>query len=410
MSYKTILSFCAALGLGVVISTASALAASAQFAHVEGKELVGADGKPLLLRGINLGNWMVAEGYMFDLKRVASAEQINTLISECLGDMGAAKFWREWRANYITQKDIHLIKSLGMNSVRIPLNWRLFITEDASHRMEGDGWELLENAVSWCKAEGLYVIFDLHCAPGGQTGDNIDDSRGRPLLFEDEEAQKLTIALWRELARRYADEPLVLGYDLLNEPIAPYFDIEALNPKLAPLYSRITKSVREVDRNHVIILGGAQWDTNLPAARIEGDDNILYTFHLYWSPPTDASIGKYLEFREKYNVPLWLGESGENTDEWVSQFRALLEKHNIGWCFWPYKKLNKNSCFVTVAVPPHWDAINAYAAEPKKDFKEIRETLPPLPVAQEAFKGLLEAIKLENAKVNRGYVEALGGQ
>ena len=100
----------------------------------------------------------------------------------------------------------------------------------------------------------------MHCAPGGQTGTNIDDSWGYPWIFESDEEQQFAVGFWRSIAQRYADEPTVLGYDLLNEPIPPA--VAQLNPRLEPLYRKITKAIRQVDPNHAVILGGAQWDSN----------------------------------------------------------------------------------------------------------------------------------------------------
>ena len=83
----------------------------------------------------------------------------------------------------------------------------------------GDGWRHVDDTIAWARKYGLWVVLDLHAAPGGQTGTNIDDSWGYPWLFESEKAQVDTVALWKRIAARYRDEPSVLGYDLLNEPI-----------------------------------------------------------------------------------------------------------------------------------------------------------------------------------------------
>ena len=73
----------------------------------------------------------------------------------------------------------------------------------------------------------------MHDAPGGQTGDNIDDSYGYPWLFSSKESQQLFCEIWKKIAARYKNEPVILGYDLLNEPIAPYFNnMEELNAQL----------------------------------------------------------------------------------------------------------------------------------------------------------------------------------
>ncbi len=380
-----------------------------RFVQVRGREFVDPQGEVLKLRGINLGNWLLAEGYMFHFERAGSPRQIEDVVAELVGDVAAAEFWREWRERYIVHDDLRLIREAGFNSVRLPLNWRLFVSEHAPFRMEGPGWELLDRAIGWCREERLYAIIDLHGAPGGQTGANIDDSRGRPLLFEDSAAQQLTIDLWRAIAERYRDEPWVLGYDLLNEPIAHYHDTARLNPRLGEFYRRLVPAVREVDPHHVIFLAGAQWNTQFEPLGPPFAPNLAYTFHLYWDEPVAKSIERYLAWRNTHDVPMWLGETGENNDEWIEKFRVVLEENDIGWCFWPYKKMDATACVTTFARPDDWAAIIAYAETPRgADYEAIRKAVPPLDVARRALAQLLENIRFENRRINPGYVEALG--
>ncbi len=68
------------------------------------------------------------------------------------------------------------------------------------------------------------------------------------------------------------------------------------------------------------------------------DANLPYQFHMYWTDPAQKTIERYLEFRDSHNVPVWLGESGENTDERIGKFARLLEANDAGWCYRPYKK------------------------------------------------------------------------
>src|SRR6266480_4744250 len=379
-----------------------------RFVATRGKEFISADGKPLLLKGINLGNWLLPEGYMFKFKTTNSPRLIQAAINELVGEDEARKFWHTYRDNYVTREDIRFIKQSGFNSVRVPFNYRLFVSAGMVSRLDGPGYELLDRVVDWCRREGLYVILDMHAAPGGQTGDNIDDSFGYPFLFESSENQQLTVNLWQKIAARYRDQPAVIGYDLLNEPIAHYFDSASLNPKLEPLYRKIVSGIREVDRNHIIFLGGAQWDTNFKGFGAPFDRKLVYTFHKYWMTVNQNAIQEYLDFRDRYNVPVWMGESGENTDEWVDSFRRLLEAHNIGWCFWPYKKLDATSCIVSINSPAQWDTIIDFANGPRTTFEEIRKQRPPKEKAQKALNDYLERIKFANCRINQGYLKALG--
>jgi endoglucanase len=382
--------------------------ARAKFVSTRGSEFVSPDGKSLLLKGINLGNWLLPEGYMFKFKSANSPRLIGAVVNQLIGEDEAARFWKAYRDNYITADDIRFIRRAGFNSVRVPFSYRLFVTEGEPRRLEGPGYELLDRVVGWCKSEGLLVILDMHAAPGGQTGDNIDDSWAYPFLFESAESQELTIAIWRKLAMRYRDDATVLGYDLLNEPIPHFFDTAYFNPKLEPLYRRIVKGIRAVDKNHVIFLGGSQWDTNFKVFGPPFDERVAYTFHKYWMEVKQEAVKEYIDFSKKYNVPIWMGESGENTDEWITSFRGLLERNRIGWCFWPYKKLDATSSVASITKPTDWDAVIAFADNPRTTFEEVRKSRPPKDKTDHALAAYLEAIKFRNCKINEGYLKALG--
>jgi endoglucanase len=386
----------------------SATNGQSKFVTIRGKEFISPAGKPLLLRGTNLGNWLLPEGYMFKFRTASSPRLIQTVVNELIGEDEARRFWKAYRENYITREDIHFIKQSGFNSVRVPFSYRLFVSEAEPQKLEGPGYELLDHVVDWCRKEDVYVILDMHAAPGGQTGDNIDDSWGYPFLFESPESQALTANLWRKIAARYHDDPTVIGYDLLNEPIAHYFDTATLNPKLEPLYRKVVAGIREVDKNHVVFLGGAQWDGNFKVFGPPFDNKLAYTFHKYWMDVNKGAIQEYLDFRDKYNVPVWMGESGENTDEWIASFRALLEQNDISWCFWPYKKLDATSCIASINRPAEWEAIVTYANGPRTTFEEVRKNRPPRDKAQKALSDYLERIKFANCRINQGYLKALG--
>jgi len=392
----------------VTLITCTSIDAQSRFVTTRGKLIISPDGKPLLLKGINLGNWLLPEGYMFKFKQTNSPRLIQTAINELIGEDEARRFWKTYHDNYITRDDISFIKRSGFNSVRVPFSYRLFVSGTTVPRLEGPGYELLDRVVDWCRREGLYVILDMHAAPGGQTGDNIDDGWAYPFLFESSESQDLTASLWRKIANRYRNDPIVIGYDLLNEPIAPYFDTAALNQKLEPVYRKIVSAIREVDKNHVVYLGGAQWDSNFKIFGPPFDDKLVYTFHKYWVPVKVDAIQPYLDFRTKYNVPIWMGESGENTDEWIDSFRKLLETNDIGWCFWPYKKLDATSCIVSIKRPEDWDAIIAFADGPRTTFEEVRKHRPPKEKVDKALSDYLERIKFSNCRVNQAYLKALG--
>lgn len=358
-----------------------------------------------MLRGINLGNWFEPEGYMFHFDGgPQSPREIEELSYELIGPERADAFWKQWRETYITQADIDLIQKSGFNSVRVPLHWKFFDSDNA------EGFRLLDRLVAWARKDGIYLVLDLHCTPGGQTGSNIDDSWGYPWLYRSTAAQAHTAAIWRRIAAHYKNEPIVLGYDLLNEPVPHYPRLQQYNTDLEPVYRKLVAAVREVDKNHVVILGGAQWDSNFKVFGPPFDSNVMYTFHKYWTATDKSVIQEYLNFRDKYHVPIWLGESGENKDEWIAAFVKTLEANHVGWCFWPYKKMDATSSVVTFDRPAHWDDIVAFAKLPPGTGNAEKRIAarPSVEEAQEAFDDLLKKIQFANARVNSGYVQALG--
>jgi len=381
------------------------------FLKVKGQDIVTPNGESFLIQGINLGNWLNPEGYMFLFKDVSSYRLIDQAFREMVGPDFTDQFWKTFKDNYITREDIAYIKQTGMNSIRLPFHYKLFTDEDyMGLKSNQDGFARVDSIIKWCKAEGLYVILDMHDAPGGQTGDNIDDSYGYPWLFESETSKQLFSEIWKKIADRYKNEPTVLGYDLLNEPIATYFtNKEEINKLMVPVYKRGIEAIRSVDPNHIILLGGAQWNSNFSMFDEKAiDSNMLYTCHRYWCDTLQSNLQDFIDFRNKVNLPLYMGETGENTDEWVGGFRRLMERNNMGWHFWPYKKLEKTSCMVHIKKPANWDLIVEYTQKPRNNFNEIRAARPDQELVKKAMLELLENIKFAHCIKNQGYIKALG--
>ncbi len=381
------------------------------FLGIKNQHVITPDGKPFLIQGINLGNWLNPEGYMFLFKDVSSYRLIDQAFREMVGSDFTDQFWKAFKDNYITREDIAYIKQTGMNSIRLPFHYKSFTEEDyMGLKSNQDGFARIDSVIKWCKEEGLYIILDMHDAPGGQTGDNIDDSYGYPWLFESEESQQLFCEIWEKIANRYKDEPAILGYDLLNEPIATHFNNkEEINKHLVPVYKKGIESIRSVDKNHIILLGGAQWNSNFTMFDEKAiDSKMMYTCHRYWCDTLQTNLQDFVDFRTKVNLPLYMGETGENTDEWVGAFRRLMERNNMGWHFWPYKKMEKTSCMVRINKPANWDLIIQYTQQPRNNFNEIRAARPDQALVKQAMLELLENMKFANCLKNPGYIEALG--
>ena len=385
---------------------------SPKFITIKGPDLIAPDGSKFFIQGINLGNWLNPEGYMFRFSRTSSASRIDQAFREMVGPDFTNEFWRKFKDNYITREDIQYIKTTGINSIRVPFHYKLFTEEDyMGLSVNQDGFQRIDTLLSWCRESEVYIILDMHDAPGGQTGDNIDDSYGYPWLMVSEESQQLFVNIWKKIADHYKNEPLILGYDLLNEPIATHFtdDMEILNAQLEPLYMRAVKAIREVDNNHIVLLGGAQWNSNFRVfTDSKFDDKIMYTCHRYWSDTLQANIQDFVDFRDSVNLPIYMGETGENTNQWISAWTRLMIKNNIGYHYWPYKKLERTSCMVTIPTPDNWDKIIDFVESPRSNYDEIRKARPDQEMAKKAMLQFIENCRFENCSKNAGYIKAMG--
>lgn len=380
------------------------------FIRISGTDLIGPDGKKFFIQGTNLGNWLNPEGYMFGFSKTNSPRQINQMFCELVGPDFTAEFWEEFKDTYITREDIRFIASTGANTIRLPFHYKLFTNEDYMGLTAAqDGFARIDSVVNWCRDAGLYLILDMHDCPGGQTGDNIDDSYGYPWLFESEACQQQFCDIWKKIAAYYKNEPVILGYDLMNEPIAPYFNnMEELNTKLEPLYKRAAKTIREVDTNHILLLGGAQWNSNFrPFSDASFDDKIMYTCHRYGGEATQAAIEGFIHFRDSVNLPMYMGEIGHNTEAWMNAFCHVMKENNIGWTFWPYKKIN-NSSFIGIKPPKNWELIVAFSEMPRGTYQEIRDARPDQKTARTALSEFIQNCRLQQCEIQREYIHSLG--
>jgi endoglucanase len=378
---------------------------------IDGVNLVQPNGKQLFIMGTNLGNWLNPEGYMFGFKNTNCEWMIDEMLRQMVGPDAADDFWRVFKDNYVTRKDIEFIASTGANTIRLPFNYKLFTDEDyMGLTVHQDGFQRVDSIVKWCRSNHLYLILDMHDAPGGQTGANIDDSYGYPWLFDSEASQQKFCQIWRKIAERYKNEPVILGYELLNEPIAPYFNnTKEQNAKLEQVYKRAVKAIREVDNNHIILLGGAQWNGNFDVfSDWKFDNKIMYTCHRYGGGTDRKAIENILLFRDKTGLPMYMGETGHNTDQWQADFCKTMRDNNLGYTFWPYKKVD-NSCFTAVTRPAEWDSIVVKFAESKRStYDEIYKARPDMKKAEKLLMQFVENVKCENCIPQKSYIKSIG--
>ena len=396
------------LAFGLILAAPALAEPAPGFVRAEGTRFVRPDGSTFAIRGMSFGNWLLPEGYMFKFTVQRSPREIEDVIEYLAGPEAAARFWHDFRDVYIREEDFAFLQAAGFTTVRVPLHWKFFLDPADPSKVDpdGEGWTLIDRAVGWARAHDIKLILDIHAAPGGQTGVNHDDGVGYPLTFYVPEFKRRTITLWRAIAARYRDETAVLAYDLLNEPISPYHDTDYLNPRLEPMYEEIARAIREVDPNHPLILAAAQWSTNFAVFGPPFAENLGYTYHKFWASPERREVQDYVNFANRWGVPIFLGETGELSDEWNAQYRAMNERFGIGWSFWTYKNLDSRATVSSITKPAGWERIAHFGSVPRSQWPQIDKP------SREEVVAILDAY-IENARfahtaINRGYVASLG--
>lgn len=365
------------------------------YLHRDGQRIVDGKGQNIVLRGLGLGGWMLQEGYMLKTADFAGPQfAIRQKISEVIGEEATEKWYQKYRDNGITKRDIDSLAHWGFNSIRLPMHYNLFtlpIEKEAALGQQTwleEGFQRTDNLLRWCAENKIYLILDLHGAPGGQGNDaNISDyDTTKPALWQAQANQDKMIALWKKIAERYRNEPWIGGYDIINEPNWNFTGTnkngcdETQNGPLRELMKRTTEAIRSVDKNHLIIIEGNCWGNNYDGIFPLWDENMALSFHKYWNHNNVQSIQKMLNYRTQYNVPIWLGESGENSNVWFRDAIQLMETHNIGWAFWPMKKIENIAGIASVSGNPGYEKLLNYwkGKGPKPSSDEAQKALDKL--------------------------------
>ncbi|MBL7881058.1 MAG: cellulase family glycosylhydrolase, partial [Chryseobacterium gambrini] len=387
---------------------------TSQLLKTQGEKIINDKGENIQLRGLGLGGWMLQEGYMLKTADFAGPQyKIKEKIAELIGEDGMNEFYKAYLKNGITRQDIDFLKKAGFNSIRLPMHYNLYTLPIEKESKKGEntwleeGFKMTDDLLKWCADNKMYLILDLHAAPGGQGNDvNISDNdKSKPSLWESEENQKKTIALWKKLAERYKDSPWIGGYDLINEPNINFTGKningtdEMSNAPLWKLQKEITEAIRTVDKKHIIIIEGNGWGNNYNGLTPLWDDNMVFSFHKYWNNNDDATLKFALNLREKHKIPIWLGETGENSNVWFTELLQLLDKHNIGYAFWPMKKIDNIAGITNVKITPEYQKLLDYwnngGEKPSKEF------------ARKALMQIAENYKFSNVEVKNDVIDAI---
>lgn len=384
------------------------------FLHASGKQIVDADNHPFIIRAIGLGNYMLFEPYMIGIvnseqtSRSDAHQAIVRSFTELAGAEHTQAFIDTYLENYFTESDVIFLKEQGFNAIRMSLHHELFIEKaGGNHAFIEKGFGYIQRVLWWCEKHQMYLIPDMHCAPGGQSEDvwSVSDAYG-PGLFEGDangtaaQYQEKYALLWSEIARRFGGSAWIGGYDLTNEINYKAWETSG-QQKIRNLYNQLIAAIRLHDKKHLVFVQGNWYGNDYNGLTPPWDSNMAYCFHHYWSPNTDNAIKKALNIRDLYNVPVWMGESGENSNVWFTNAIELLEKHDIGWGWWSYKKMDDISGILSVPRPDNWNKILAYLTSEKSTPSLTKED------AQKTLMQFAENTKLQNAKVNKDVIYAI---
>ena len=356
--------------------------------------IIDGNGNKVILRGVALGGWLVPEGYMFQIPGSGSPTTIREKIVNLVGENSANEFYEKFEQNYVQEQDIKAIADWGFNSIRLPLHYK-FLSPSKDVYIE-KGFTIIDSLVSWCKKYKLYLILDMHAAPGGQSPGEIADAHGVAELWTIKENQDHLIDIWGEIAKRYSNEKTIGGYDLINEPVLPN---NMGNKENRNLHLRIRNQIRKYDQNHIIFVNGNWYSTSFGGLTPAFDNNMVWAFHKYWNDVTIGTIQYLLNLSNQTNTPLWLGEFGENSNEWWARVIDLVESKGIGWNWWTYKKYDTITTIASVPITKNYQAILDYWAGkiPK----------PSQAVNVSGLMEMAEGLLLENCEIRRGVISSL---
>ncbi|GLZ05571.1 hypothetical protein Acsp03_30370 [Actinomadura sp. NBRC 104412] len=347
----------------------------ARFLRVSGTSLTDGTGAKVRLRGVGLGGWMNMENFITGYPSTESL--MRREVNRVLGEDRAHRFFDRLLTVFFGEDDAAYLASLGLNCVRLPLNYRHFEDDRAPFTIIESGFRHLDRVIDICARHGLYTVLDLHAAPGAQNHHwHSDNPTHLPSFWQHAHFQDRLVHLWQVIADRYAGHPWVAGYNLLNEPA------DVSGEVIGPFYERLVSAVREVDPRHTIFLDGNTYSTRFD---MFGDppDNTVYTCHdyapagfVYGGPYPGYTEGEWVDrdsleetflersdYMRRTGTPIWVGEFGPvytgDPDRDVQRYQilrdqlAIYDAYDAGWSIWTYKDIGVQGLVHTSADSPY---------------------------------------------------------
>lgn len=388
---------------GFVKATARQPISDKDFLRAENGGFISDCGAPTVLRGINLNDdlfWYKKD----DLDESSNTADVFAALEDRFGRYGARQLAQKYNESFITASDIKKISKLGANCVRIPLRYKFLFSKE---NCKGDiDFEHLDYVIQKCKKAGLYVILDLHSAPGFQNTDSACGKNEESVLFsstkEGFEARNATVRLWTQIAAHYKDEPAVAAYDLLNRPLNRIAEWEGSLDTLHKFYRRLLKAIRNVDEKHIIILEAAGTPDTLPLPEKFNAENIAYGIysHFHTTFETQALLNGIKQFNKDSGIPFIICKL--RGEENLASSLEAMNDNGISWLAGDYKGSGLKSAFLYGGSVPEadltfdsYDVIGEKWSKPlsTKNFELNKEMST---VLKNAFKyGAISIIKPE---------------
>ena len=318
----------------------------------------------------NSNFWSIAEFnlYMEDDFRVRNSLTLR------FGEDGMDSLLNYFQEAWITEADLDTIKAMGMNMVRVPFYWMEIMYNDGT--IKPHGFDQLDWVISECSNRDMYVILDLHGAPGGLNGFITSGQAVTNDLWTDATSQQMTIDIWKALANRYKNNPAVAGYDLMNEPLSS----DQTNYPIHGFYDVLYDEVRAIDPDHLIIIGAFPGFGFVTSPEEYGWTNVMYQVHHYNEDKTNwASQNGFIEavhrdiatHMYRWNVPVYAGEFNfwDFPDLW-EKYISGLNHLNVSWSNWAYKVMRVDQPkenwgyydSIPLAIPDiHYDSFDSIA-------------------------------------------------
>ena len=348
-----------------------------------GRGLYDANGDRFEIKGINFGNLFIAEGWMTvnslgavynknggfeSVNKEGVVEAYEEIYQDQMDATLAERFTLDqidqlndaFFNAYCTEVDFQLIADTGLNTIRLPVYYRTFLTTEDRYTltdeqlcdMNFDDIELVFDKVDkfmeYAKKYNLKVILDMHGVMGGQSGYEHCGTDTCEFWFNDEYIVFMS-NLWQAIAKHYATErsdlaSTILAYDLVNEPTQVQPNLGTGRDQWDGM-DALYDAIREVDTQHVISIEGVWYPNCLPDPEEYGWENVLYQYHFYnWNHDKGVTnemfysmmFALYLE--SNYNVPKLVGEFNffGNKDAW-SKYLVQYDELGWGWTIWSYK-------------------------------------------------------------------------